>query len=147
MRMAATLARLPTSVSNVPTRVEIEVSDTRESWTRYFGDARPMRSELSASGGLLVERLGLITMRFRILARDGGMNWELLRIAFLGVSLPRRWFQVHARSECCERGYRFAVAASLVGIGELIRYEGQLQVPRVGDSVRDERLAGTGRGA
>jgi hypothetical protein len=130
MRVAAAIARLPTSVRDVPTTVHIDVQGEREVWTRCFGDARPMRSVLSAHRGLLVERLGLIAMTFRVVTRDGGINWELLRIAFLGVPLPRRWFQVHARSEYCERGYRFSVAARVVGVGELIRYDGQLLVPR-----------------
>jgi hypothetical protein len=145
MRIAATLARLPASVREAPTTAHIDVSGGGEVWTRHFGHARPMRSELYASGGQLVERLGLLTMRFQLLARDRGVNWELQRIALLGVPLPSSWFQVHARAEGCERGYRFSVAARVVGLGELIRYDGQLQVPHDGDAEHEEFLVATDR--
>jgi hypothetical protein len=131
-RVVALAARLPSSQRDVPAEVTIEALDGREVWTRHFGDAVPMRSTLYARDGLLVEQLGLATMHFRIVARDGGMNWQLLRISACGLPLPRRWFEVYARSEWCERGYRFSVAVRVVGVGELICYDGQLQVPGPG---------------
>ncbi len=109
--------------------VTIEARDGHEVWTRKFGTAAPMRSVLRAQGGQLVEQLGPVTMQFQIMARDGGMQWELRRISFLGVPLPRRCFHVQAGAEPGGHGYRFLVAVRVTGMGELIRYEGELGVP------------------
>jgi Domain of unknown function (DUF4166) len=128
LRLAALVARLPSSQRDAPTVVTIEAQPGCEVWTRKFGSAAPMRSTLCKRGGLLEEQLGLVTMQFRIVARDTGMSWELQRIAFLGLPLPLRLFKVQARAQSGERGYRFLVAASVVGLGELIRYEGELDV-------------------
>jgi Domain of unknown function (DUF4166) len=128
LRLAALVARLPSSQRDAPTVVTIEPQDGCEVWTRKFGTAAPMRSTLRERGGLLEEQLGLVTMRFRILARDAGMSWELQRIAFLGLPLPLRLFKVQAGAQSSGHAYRFLVAASVVGLGELIRYEGELDV-------------------
>jgi hypothetical protein len=129
LRLAATIAGLPTSQRDVLTRVAIEAGEGREVWTRCFGDASPMRSTLSAAAGLLREQLGPVTMQFRIVAAQGSMNWELQRIAFFGLPLPRNCFRVQARAGSTSRGYHFFVAVQVPGIGELIRYEGDLDVP------------------
>ncbi len=126
LRLAALVARLPTSQRDAPVMVTIEVQPECEVWTRKFGTAAPMRSRLCNVGGLLREKLGLVTMQFRILARESGMDWELQRIAFLGVPLPLRLFKVQAGAQAVDHGYRFLVAAHVVGLGELIRYEGEL---------------------
>ncbi len=130
LRFAALVARLPSSQRDAPTVVTIDAQPGREVWTRKFGSAGPMRSTLRDREGLLEEQLGLVTMRFRILARDAGMSWELHRIAFLGLPLPLRLFSVQAGAQSDGHGYRFLVAASVVGLGELIRYEGRLDVIR-----------------
>jgi hypothetical protein len=120
----AGIAQLPRSVRDAPTTVRIEVHGNREVWTRWFGDTRPMRSRLSASDGLLVERLGPVTLRFRLAVVERGVDWDFHSVRLVGVPLPRRWFLVQARSADSERGYHFVVAVRLVGVGELIRYDG-----------------------
>jgi hypothetical protein len=87
-----------------------------------------MRSTLSARHGLLAETLGPVTLQFRIIVRDGGMHWALHRIALLGVPLPRRCFRVQASAGSSGTAYRFLVAVDVRGLGELIRYEGELHV-------------------
>jgi hypothetical protein len=129
LRAAAFLARLPSPQNAAATVVTIEAGDGFETWTRQFGTAAPMRSRLRHAGGLLEEQLGLVTLQFRILSREGGVCWELKHIALLGMPLPARWFPVQAGAYAGSHGYRFLVAASVRGVGELVRYEGELDVP------------------
>jgi hypothetical protein len=85
-----------------------------------------MSSTLCGRMGLLEERLGPVSMSFQLLARAGGIDWVLRRVAFLGCPLPVRWFRVVSRSEARADCYHFAVEAELVGVGPVIRYEGAL---------------------
>lgn len=126
-RIAAALARLPATRHNETAVVIIDAHDGTETWTRFFGDAAPMRSTLSSKHGLLVERMGLVSLEFQVNVREGGMNWYLRRVALLGLPLPRRLFHVQARVSAAA-AYRFFVAVGLAGIGEMIRYEGELDV-------------------
>lgn len=126
-RIAAAMARLPVTQRDEPAVVIIEAHDGSETWTRYFGAAAPMRSTLSSKQGLLVERMGLLSLEFQVNVRDGGMSWYLRRIGLLGLPLPRRLFHVQARVHA-GAGYRFFVAVGLAGVGEMIRYEGELDV-------------------
>jgi Domain of unknown function (DUF4166) len=126
-RIAATVARLPSTQGKVPVIVTIEARDGKEIWTRYFGGATPMRSTLVNDGGWLVERMGPASLQFQVNVRDGGMSWYLRRISVFGVPMPRSLFQVQARVDA-NGSYRFLVAVGLTGIGELIRYEGELDV-------------------
>jgi hypothetical protein len=127
-RLAATLARLPTTQRDEPVIVVIETQAGSEVWTRHFGGAAPMRSVLSNHGGMLVEQMGPVSLQFQANVRDGGMDWYLRRISFLGLPLPRRLFRVVAQASATAKGYRFLVAVGLTGIGEMIRYEGELEV-------------------
>jgi hypothetical protein len=126
-RVAAAIAGLPETQHQKPVAVTIEACDGREVWTRRFGDAAPMRSTLFDNGGSLVERMGPVALQFQVNVREGGMSWYLRRIAFLGLPLPRRLFNVQARVDA-GAGYRFFVAVGLAGVGEMIRYEGELDV-------------------
>jgi hypothetical protein len=124
-RLVAMVARLPATQRDAPVIVTIEARDGQEIWTRYFGGAAPMRSTLCNDKGLLVERMGPVALQFQVNVRDGGMSWYLRRISFLGVRLPRTPFQVQAHVDARD-SYRFFVAVGVAGVGELIRYEGQL---------------------
>ncbi|MEO6078781.1 MAG: DUF4166 domain-containing protein [Steroidobacteraceae bacterium] len=128
LRLAAVMAGLPASQHNVPTSVTIMANEGSETWTRHFGSAVPMRSTLRAKDGLLAEQLGAVTMQFQIAAHEGGMTWELRRITYLAIPLPRRCFNVQVRADSTGSAYRFFVAVRLMGLGELIRYEGELDV-------------------
>jgi hypothetical protein len=127
-RLLCRLASLPRNQLQEPLTVTIEVLTAAERWTRHFGQSAPMRSTLRVRDGLLVESLGLTTMRFRLTARDGGIDWTLVRIAGLGIPLPCRLFRIATRSGVTNDRYAFQVTAAVVGIGELIRYEGELDV-------------------
>jgi Domain of unknown function (DUF4166) len=130
LRIAGLFARLPAAQRDAITQVHIEVQNGRERWTRRFGASTPMRSTLRADGKYLIEQLGLVTLRFRVLAVEGGMEWHLEQIAFAGLPLPVRWFHVGARASSLGDDYGFDVAVDVGGLGRLIRYEGSLKVTR-----------------
>jgi hypothetical protein len=124
-RIATAMAGLPSTQHQKPVTVSIEASNGREVWTRHFGDGAPMRSTLFDRGGVLVESMGALTLEFQVNVQDGGMSWYLRRVALLGIPMPHGLFQVQARVDG-GKSYRFFVAVALAGIGELIRYEGEL---------------------
>ena len=126
-RIAARVARLPDSQQG-PVVVTIEARNGHEVWTRYFGNAAPMQSTLSFRLGCLVERMGPLALQFQVNVQNGGMSWYLQRIRLLGLPLARRLFRVTAQVSSTGLRYRFFVAVGLAGIGELICYEGELDV-------------------
>jgi hypothetical protein len=127
-RVAARIARLPSSQCDAPALVSIEARDGKETWTRHFGDAAPMRSTLCNRHGWLVERMGPLSLAFQVNVQGSRMHWYLQHVALLGVPLPRRLFKAQACVDSTGMSYRFLVEVSLAGIGELIRYDGELDV-------------------
>jgi hypothetical protein len=125
-RFFCAIAFLPRNQCCKSAVVEIVTMPDGEQWTRHFGESAPMRSRLRARGDLLVERLGPVTMAFELVARDGGIDWVLRRVAALGCPLPLRWFRVASRSGVRAGRYQFLVLAELSGVGRIIRYEGEL---------------------
>ena len=125
-RALCALASLPRDQVNAPVTVEILVTDAGEHWTRHFGDSPEMSSALRGRIGLVEERLGPVMMSFQLLARAGGIDWKLRRVALLGCPLPVRWFHVVSRSQAKADSYHFEVDAEIVGVGPIIRYEGTL---------------------
>jgi hypothetical protein len=131
-RLCATIAGLPPSLRDVPTRVAFVREGDRETWTRDFG-GHPMRSSLWARGGLLCERLGPLEFAFELSARNGENHWVTRRVRLFGLlPLPAAWISgVHSGVRCREREragrYEFLVEAALPLAGPLIRYEGWLE--------------------
>jgi len=111
-----------------PIEVEIVAGEKDERWTRHVG-GHAMRSQLWEADGLLCERLGLVTFGFALSARDGAIEWRVVRVRALGVPLPARWFgAVAAREFEADGRYRFDVQAALPLAGPLVRYRGWLDV-------------------
>lgn len=127
-RLACSVARLPPSMRDAPVRVEFTCDDTCETWQRSFNGV-PMRSRLDFDAGLLHERLGLMSFRFRLYRIGSELHWVAEEAKLLGlIPLPAVWRE---GVRCCESGgdddrYRFMVEARLPLIGLLIRYEGWL---------------------
>ena len=126
-RSCAAAARLPPAFAG-PIRVDIEVDGARECWSlRVAGHV--MRSRLWGRGGLLYERLGLLTFAFRLSVADERLVWNVARVRVLGLPLPARWFgAVSAVESVVEGQYRFDVRAALPLIGLLVHYRGWLAV-------------------
>ncbi len=127
-RLAARMLGLPLRNGKVPIAVSIDPEAGGQRWTRHF-PPWPMTSLITAHEGLLCERLGPVTLRFRMHGDAVGIRWELLGVSFLGIPLPRGLFADTQAREWAEEGrYRFLAGASLPGLGELVRYEGWLDV-------------------
>ena len=126
-RLAGTLAGMPAAGSQVPLTIEIGAAVDGETWTRHFG-TRQVRSRMTAEGGLLVERLGLLTIAFRLDANAHRIVWSPQGGRILGVALPEAFFRGVIASESLVAGrYHFDVRAALPVIGLVIHYRGWLE--------------------
>jgi hypothetical protein len=120
------LASLPSAMTDASIEVRIDVTDKGETWTRLFAGRHPMVSTLQRDRGLLVERLGPAAFKFRLLARDGALEWVLEHVAVFGIVLPRSWFRISATIDSRDGRYHFDVDSELRGVGRIVRYEGLL---------------------
>jgi Domain of unknown function (DUF4166) len=125
-RALGALASLPSTMTNASIEVRIEPTRKGEKWTRLFAGGARMMSTLQREGDLLVEKVGPATLKFRVSARGGAMQWSLASIAALGIALPLRWFHVSAAIESRDGRYHFVVNSELRGAGRIVRYEGSL---------------------
>jgi len=121
------LLGLPARSGEFDIAVDVWRDGDGEIWTRHF-PPRPMQSRLGARDGLLVERLGPATLRFRLIASPQALVWECIGVRILGIPLPPPWFGVIARESAADGRYRFEAGASLPGLGRLVHYEGWLDV-------------------
>jgi hypothetical protein len=120
------LASLPSGMADAPIEVRIEVTEKGETWTRLFASHHLMVSTLRTDRGLLVERLGPAALKFRVIVRDGTLEWVLEHIAAFGIKLPLRWFRISATVDSRDGRYHFVVDSELRGVGRIVRYEGLL---------------------
>ena len=127
-RLIARVLGLPLADGEGPLEVTIQASGCGQRWIRHF-PPRPMISDLDADAGLLRERLGPTTLRFRLEADARGLTWTLVSVRLLGLPLPVAWFRAcEARESELDGRYRFFVRAQLPGIGLLVGYEGWLEL-------------------
>jgi Domain of unknown function (DUF4166) len=125
-KVLGVLASLPSAMTDAPIEVRIEVTDKGETWIRLFARHHLMVSTLQRDRGLLVERLGPVALKFRLLVRDGTLEWMLEHIAAFGIALPPRWFRISATIDSRDGRYHFVVDSQLRGVGRIVRYEGLL---------------------
>jgi hypothetical protein len=125
-RMLGFLASLPAAMWKAPMEVRIEASGTGEKWVRLFAGQHLMVSTLTRDGELLVERLGPAALKFRLVVRDGTLEWVLEHIAAFGIALPLKWFRIAATVNARDGRYHFLVDSELIGVGRIVRYEGLL---------------------
>ena len=86
-----------------------------------------MCSTLTRGVDGVYERLGLLRFQFRLVAGDGGIEWQVVAVRLFGLPLPRRWFrEVSAREFEQEGRYRFEVGAGLPLLGRIVDYSGWL---------------------
>ncbi len=125
--LCARATRLPPA-GRGPIEVEIAIDARGERWARHVG-GHAMRSHLWERDGLLHERLGPVTFVFRLSARDGAIEWSVVRARAFGLPLPARWFDgVTAHEGEREGRYAFDVRAALPLAGLLVHYRGWLDV-------------------
>ena len=75
------LASVPSAMTDAPIEVRIEVTEKGETWIRLFASHHLTVSTLQRDRGLLVERLGPVAFKFRLLVRDGTLEWVLEHIS------------------------------------------------------------------
>lgn len=130
-RLAKWLAWLlgtPRHSARGPIRFELQASPFCERWSRYFPD-KTMVSELTLEDGLLVERLGVTTLRFRLTATSDGLNMILVRMSFLGVPCPAILMpRIVAQETQSENAFSFNVSAHLPIAGQVVGYTGTLML-------------------
>jgi hypothetical protein len=103
-----------------------ETSESRETWTRRFGEHR-MQSVIRAGRGVLEECFGPIVLQFALTAEPERIVWTLAGAKFLFVPLPTAWFAGCAASESIVDGrYWFDARAHMPVIGMLVHYKGWL---------------------
>jgi hypothetical protein len=122
------LTSLPPALSRAPIRVRIEIAGDKERWIRTYAGSHVMSSTLYRKGSALVERVGPAALTFKILERNGTMDWQLQNVSILGLPLPTSWFEVSARVDIQQGRYHFLIDSALSGVGRIVRYEGLLDV-------------------
>lgn len=109
-----------------PLHVAFAEADGVERWTRDFGGHR-FASELSAKGERIVERFGPLRFAFDLPSGPEGLEMRLRAWSAFGLPLPLALAPRIGAREWEEEGhFRFAVAASLPLVGEIVRYTGWL---------------------
>ena len=120
------------SHADVPVHVVIErsergeTSESRETWTRRFGEHR-MQSVIRTGRGALEECFGPIVLTFGLTAQADRIVWKLAGARFLILPLPTAWFAGCEAFETIVDGrYWFDARAHIAGVGLLVRYKGWL---------------------
>ena len=133
-RALAELLDLPPTMTDAPARVEFVAEDEHEILRRsYDGIVFETRQEAGRGRdqGLLVERLGNVTLVMALYASEHGLDFDLRKVRLRGLRLPRLlWPQLEAYEQEEGGWYRFAVSLRLPAVGEVIRYEGKLKPKR-----------------
>ena len=122
----ALVASLPPSHADTKTSVDITCDGDTETWTRNF-DGHVMRSRLWKHDSLLAERLGAVTLRFRLTVEHSRIVWRVAGAGIFGIPVPKAWFAGCEATESVVDGrYEFDVRATLPIVGLLIHYRGWL---------------------
>lgn len=128
-RLLAWTLRAPRSEAEGPLRLEIDAGVLREHWVRHFPGCT-MVSTLKLHQGVVVERLGLARLQFRLREQEGGLVMQLERLHFLGLPCPRALQPRVLARERDEAGrFCFEVEAHVPGLGRVVGYSGHLLLP------------------
>jgi hypothetical protein len=127
-KILGVLTSLPPALKGAPIRIQIDIKEDKECWTRTYAGKHRMASTLFSNGSCLVERLGPATLTFRLVERAAGIDWCLQHVSMLGIPLSASWFQISARVDVRNGRYHFLIDSALRGIGRIVCYEGFLDV-------------------
>lgn len=129
--LAADIMGLPGAGKSIPARITVTRTPDGETLRRDYGGAVfETRQHIldTASGVLLVERVGPFTLYFRLEGHEDGIDFNLQRATLWGLGLPS-WLAPRMRA--CERAdgehHVFDVSSALPVIGELVSYTGRLK--------------------
>jgi hypothetical protein len=116
----ASLVGFPKAGENIPLDLSVEAAADRETWTRRFG-GDVLRSVQLAGDGLMVERMGLLRMRFRVFADGADLRLESQGARVGPLPLP-------VRVTAVERGRGDAVWEFEVHVSPLGSYRGVMEL-------------------
>lgn len=132
-RMLARLARLPAAGKAVDIQLQVSAQEEGEEWRRTFAGSPLMSMQSDCGAGLLVERMGIVELRFRLEAAGGALNYQTvsaaLRLGSLRIPLPRRLSPCVTASERAVSDMNqihVSVGVTFSLIGRLITYDGIL---------------------
>jgi len=114
VRHASPLTRFvyfPPRGEDMPLRLEVVATGDREVWTRRFG-VSVRQSVQWRQGGLLLESMGPVRMRFRLFADSTGMRFESLGVRLWIIPLP---LSVQATVRGLESSWEFEVKVPGIG--------------------------------
>lgn len=133
---------LPVKGYHGPLVFQLEANSHEERWTRELGDhlfTSCFHVEQKASAVHLVEQIGPAQVTLCPRREGQGIAFELVGFKFLGLNIPKfLWPRLQAR-EWVKSGeenskFQFEVVISVLGLGEVVRYTGWLELtPSPGD--------------
>ena len=131
--MLARLVRLPEAGEAVDVELLVTAREDGEEWRRTFGGHPLLSMQSKRFDGLLVERMGIVELRFRLEVVDGALSYETISAALcfgsLRVPLP------HCFNPCITAWERpvgdrdqihVSVDVEFPWVGRLIAYDGML---------------------
>jgi hypothetical protein len=132
-RALTRLARLPAEGEAVDVRLQVTARDNGEEWRRTFAGNPLVSMQYDQVDGLLIERMGITEMRFRLEVIGGALSYQTVSVALrfgsLRVPLP---YWLSPRVTAWEKAVgdvnkiHVSVDVTLPLIGRLIDYEGIL---------------------
>lgn len=129
VQLALKLGGFPPAGRHVPVRLTIQTQDEDHNWLRDFGGHK-MTSKLrfDAKTGHVHERFGPLSIWLRPVASKRGLEVHIHRLTVFGVPLSRVLLPRSSTTEWQDDlgRFRFDVAATMPGLGMLIRYHGWL---------------------
>jgi hypothetical protein len=123
---------MPPVTETAKTRLTVTPFGCGERWERSFDEWLLITTQRQASDGCLIERFGLLELRFRLEVREGTLFFRqtgaALRLGKPRIGLPR-WMApcVEAREEAAGRDLTHVRVTVVVPVaGCLISYEGHI---------------------
>jgi hypothetical protein len=139
-RLARALARLvgmPRPGGRVELTLDVSAESSGEQWRRSFAGRPLVTLQSQRQDGLLVERVGIMEMRFRLDVVNGALCYQSTGAAFrlMGIRLPvPSWLspRIRALESAAPQAdqIQVSVEVQLPLVGRLIAYEGS--ITRVG---------------
>ncbi len=129
-RLIGHVAGFPPDADDVPVRVTMETSDSREYWTRDF-DGHELSSVMTAGTGrfshLVCEKFGPVNFAMALVFADGRLNYVQRGWTFLGIPMPLFLGPQGETYESVDDGrFRFHVDIRLPLVGRVVTYDGYL---------------------
>jgi hypothetical protein len=129
-RLVGVFVGFPQTGADLPVRVQFDVSNGVETWSRKFGGAAFTSHQFAGRGRaerLLCERFGALTFAMALVVADQRLSLILRRWSLFGVRLPL-WLgpRAVAYESAEDERFNFHVRISHPLTGLIIRYDGWL---------------------